>query len=138
MAEGNRLRDFQVQEFFRSLENILLSSYDGTQASFDSAEFRTRRLDELERTLSVLLRRIFQAYPGEYQLLADLTTLLNIVKERKDYFQSISFRNVLEEQNPNNQTFMIGLAVTPGVGRPRYRITQDVTSSSCWSWVSLG
>ena len=104
----NRLRDFQVQELFRSLENILLSSYDDNQASFNSAEFRTRRLDELERTLSVLLWRISQAYPGEHQLLADLTTLLNIVQERRDYFQSLSFQNVLEEENPNAQPFMIG------------------------------
>ena len=119
---ANRLRDFQVQEFFRSLENVLLSSYDDNQASFNSAEFRTRRLDELERTLSVLLRIISQAYPGEHQLLADLTTLLNIVQERRDYFQSLSFRNVLEEENPNAQPlFMIGY-VRSGEGRPRYNI----------------
>ena len=142
---ANRLRDFQVQEFFRSLENVLLSSYDDNQASFNSAEFRTRRLDELERTLSVLLRIISQAYPGEHQLLADLTTLLNIVQERRDYFQSLSFRNVLEEENPNAQPlFMIGY-VRSGEGRPRYitgyvttYITGYVTSSPCWSWVSLG
>ena len=122
---ANRLRDFQVQEFFHLLENVLLSSYDDNQASFDSAEFRTRGLDELERTLSVLLRRISQAYPGEHQLLADLTTLLNIVHERRDYFQSLSFPNVLEEENPNAQPFMIGY-VRSGEGRPRYNISQDM------------
>ena len=125
MADRNRLRNFQVQEFFRSLENILLLPFDYTQASFDSAEFRTRRLDELERTLSVLLQRISQAYPEEHELLVDLTTLLNIVQEQRQHFQSLSFRNVLEQENPNAQTFMIGLARS-GVGRPRYVITQDI------------
>ncbi len=124
MVDRNRLRDFQIQEFFRSLENILVSSYDDTQASFDSAEFRTRRLDELERTLTVLLWRISEAYAGEHQLLADLTALLFMVQERREHCQSLSFQNVLEEENPNPLTF-IGL-VRSGVGRPRYDISEDI------------
>ena len=79
----------------------------------------------MERTLSVFLQRISQAYPEEHELLADLTTRLNIVQEQRQQFQSLSFRNVLEQENPNGRTFMIGLARS-GVGRPRYIIAQDI------------
>lgn len=124
-AMANRtLRDFQVGEFFRSLQNILTSSLENT--SFDSAEYLSRRLDELERTLSVLLRRNREAYPTENQLLTDLNTLLENVCERRQHYQELSFRRMLDEDEQNTSSLSVGIIRSGVVGRPRFDISENI------------
>ena len=55
MAVRNQLSDYELAEFFQSLQDLLVLSFD-SDLSFDSAEFTSGHLGGFERTLSVLHR----------------------------------------------------------------------------------
>ena len=57
MSVRNQLTHYELEEFFRSLQDLLVLSLNPS-LSFDSAEFLSRRLDGFERTLSVLSSRL--------------------------------------------------------------------------------
>ena len=141
MANRNQLRYFQVEEFFRSLQNILILSFENTQgASFDSAKFQTRRLDVFERTLNVLLQRIREAYPAENQLLSDLALLLQMISEWRQHFQSLSFRTMFLEDEHNTRPLTVAL-VRSAVGRPRLDISENILQAlhvgAGFSWAHI-
>ena len=76
MSERNQLTNYELGEFFRSLQDLLVLSLDPS-LSFDFAEFLSRRLDGFERTLSVLSSRLRVSYSWyEVLLLSDLDTLI--------------------------------------------------------------
>ena len=54
----NELSDFEIEEFFGSLQELLVSFINNEYLSFDSAQFISRRFDGYERTLNVLTLRI--------------------------------------------------------------------------------
>ena len=54
LSVENQLSDYELGEFFRSLQDLLALSLDAN-LSFDSAEFLSRRLDSFERSLSVFV-----------------------------------------------------------------------------------
>ena len=57
----------------------------------------SRRLNGVERTLSVLSARIHRSYPSEGQRLADLDVLLRLISQQKQYFETLSFLAFYEE-----------------------------------------
>ena len=57
----------------------------------------SRRLNGVERTLSVLLARIHRSYPSEGQRLADLDVLLRLISQQKQYCETLSFLAFYEE-----------------------------------------
>ena len=83
MLVRNQLIHYELEEFFRSLQDLLVLSLNPS-LSFDFAEFLSRRLDGFERTLSVLSSRLRVSYwTSEVQLLSDLDTPLFIVSQQK-------------------------------------------------------
>ena len=62
-----------IEEFFRSLQTLLSSSFNNN-ISYDSAEYLSRRLDVYERNINILLTRLSESYPLEQQLLSDMRT----------------------------------------------------------------
>ena len=78
MSVRNQLTQYELEKFFRSLQDLLVISLNPS-LSFDSAEFLSRRLDGFERTLSVLSSRLRVSCWSEVQLLSDLDTLLFII-----------------------------------------------------------
>ena len=46
----SQINDFEIEEFFRSLTTLLISSFNDN-VSFDLAEYISRRLDLYERNL---------------------------------------------------------------------------------------
>ena len=69
----SQLNDFEIEEFFRSLQTLLSSSFNNN-ISYDSAEYLSRRLDVYERNINILLTRLSESYPLEQQLLSDMRT----------------------------------------------------------------
>ena len=53
----SQISEFEIEDFFRSLEALLSSSLHDN-ISFDTAEFLHRRLDGYKRNISVLLARL--------------------------------------------------------------------------------
>ena len=59
----------------------------------------SRRLNGLERTLSVLSARIHRSYPSEGQRLSDLDVLLRLISQQKQYCETLSFLAFYEEDS---------------------------------------
>ena len=122
-AIRSQLNDFQIEEFFNGLLTALQASLN-EHLSFDSAEFLARRLDGYERNLNVLLSRLQQAYPGQEQLLENLSSLSRIILQRREFCETLSFRNFfLDDQLAADSAVMVR---RPGMGRPRVEITQPL------------
>ena len=98
MSERNQLTNYELGEFFRSLQDLLvLSLYPSL--SFDFAEFLSRRLDGFERTLSVLSSRLRVSYSWyEVLLLSDLDTLLFIVSQQRQHCEDLSYFSLHAEE----------------------------------------
>ena len=96
MSVRNQLSDYELREFFRSLQGLLALSLDAN-LSFDSAEFLSRRLDGFERPLSVLSSRVHVSHPFERQLLSDLDILLHIVSQQRQYYVNLSYFAVVSD-----------------------------------------
>ena len=93
MSVRNQLTRYKLEEFFRSLQDLLVLSLNPS-LSFDSAEFLSRRrLDgRFERTLSFLSSRLRVSYWSEVQLLnSDLDTLLFIVSQQKQHCEDLPY-----------------------------------------------
>ena len=108
MSVRNQLSDYELREFFRSLQDLLALSLDAN-LSFDSAEFLSRRFDGFERALSVLSWRVHVSHPSERQLLSDLDILLHTVSQQRQYCVNLSYFAVvfdfeLSEINDENRT----------------------------------
>ena len=125
MAVRNQRSDYELGEFFRSLQDLLVLSLED-DISFDSAEFLSRRLDGFERTLSVLSSRIHASYPSEGQLLSDLDVLLRLVSQQRQYCETLSFLALYEEEEQSPTSGVGVRVVRSGVGRPRLDISEDL------------
>ena len=91
MSVRNQLTHYELEEFFRSLQDLLVLSLNPS-LSFDSAEFLSRCLDGcFERTLSVLSSRLRVSYWSEVQLLSDLDTLLFIVSQQGQHCEDLPY-----------------------------------------------
>ena len=92
MSVRNQLTHYELEEFFRSLQDLLVLSLNPS-LSFDSAEFLSWRLDGFKRTLSILSSRlpVHVSYWSEVQLLSDLDTLLFIVSHQRQHCEDLSY-----------------------------------------------
>ena len=109
----------------------LLESAEGQRktASYDSAEFFSRRLRENERTLVTLTLRIEEAFPNEVGEISDLNELVFIMNELSRDFERIvedSERSMFTA--PSSQNDCLSAVARNGlVGRPRLQITYQIT-----------
>ena len=96
MSFRNQLSDYELREFFRSLQDLLALSLDAN-LSINSVEFLSRRLDGFERALSVLSSRVHVSHPSERQLLSDLDILLHTVSQQRQYCVNLSYFAVVSD-----------------------------------------
>ena len=82
MSVRNKLTHYELGEFFRSLQDVLVLSLNAS-LSFDSAEFLSRHLDGFERTLSVLSSRLRVLDWSEVQLLSDYFLSFTVSQQRQ-------------------------------------------------------
>ena len=103
---------------------------NATATQFDSLDFFVRRLEEYERTLSVLTTRIEESYAQEINLIGYLHQLLCILSELQCHFQGFA-----EESDRDIDWFeesatqpIVTVTRNGEVGRPRYVSTCDKSS----------
>ena len=127
MLVRNQLTHYELEEFFRSLQDLLVLSLNPS-LSFDSAEFLSRRLNGLERTLSVLSSRLRVCYWSEVQLPSDLDTLLFIVSQQRQHCEDLSYFTLHTEEEEQLSTARVGVVRSgvPWPGRPRIDISEDL------------
>ena len=117
MSVRNQLIHYELKEFFRSLQDLLVLSLNPS-LSFDSAEFLSRRLDGFERTLSVLSSTLRVSYWSEVQQLSDLDTRLFIVSQQRQHCEDLPYFALHAEEEEQLSTAR-GSVVRSGVpGRP--------------------
>ena len=107
MSVRNQLTNYELEEFFRYLQDLLVLSLN-PRLSFDSAEFLSRRLDGFEKTLSVLSPRLRVSYWSEVQLLSALDTLLFIVCQQRQHFEDLSYFALHAEEEEQLSTAGVG------------------------------
>ena len=121
----SQLSQFEIEEFFRSLQTLLSSSFN-SNISYDSAEYLSRRLDVYERNINILLARLIESYPLE-KLLSDMHTFQAIIRRQRERCEALSFRSFLEEDHGGVVQTSVGARVTiSGVGGPRLDVSQQV------------
>ena len=128
MSVRNQLTHYELEEFFRSLQDLLVLSHNPS-LSFDSAEFLSRRLDGFERTLTVLSSsRLRVSYLSEVQLLSDLDTFLFIVSQKRQHCKDLSYFTLHAEEEEQLSTARVGVVRSgvPWPGRPRLDISDDL------------
>ena len=127
MSVRNQLTHYELEEFFCSLQDLLVLSLNPS-LSFDSAEFLSRRLDSFERTLTVLSSRLRVSYWSEVQLLSDLDTLLFIVSQQRQHCEDLSYFTLHAEEEEQLSTARVGVVRSgvPWPGRPRLNISEDL------------
>ena len=137
MSVRNQLTHFELEEFFRSLQDLLVLSLN-PGLPFDSAEFLSRRLDGFERTLSVLSSRV--SYRSEVQLLSNLHTLLFIVSQQRQHCEDLSYFPLHAEEEEQLSTVRVGVLRSGVPGRPRLDISEDLLevlhSGAGFRWVA--
>ena len=122
-AVRSQFNEFEIEEFFRSLQVLLVSSLN-VDVSFDTAEFLSRRLDGYERNLSVLFSRLRESFPTE-ELLVDFANLIQTVRQQRVRCETLSFRSFLLEDQDTLQQASVSVCRT-GVGRPRLEVSQEL------------
>ena len=127
MSVRNQLTHYELEEFFRSLQDLLVLS-PNPSLPFDFAEFLSRRLDGFgfERTLGVLSSRLRVSYWSEVQLLSALDTLLFIVSQQRQHREDLSYFALHAEEEEQLSTVRVRLVRSGVPGRPRLDISEDL------------
>ena len=88
--QGVRIWLPNIERFFTPLGR-LLESTEGQRnaASYDSAEFFSRRFRENERAFVTLTLRIEEAFPNEVKVISDLNELIFLMNELSRDFDRI-------------------------------------------------
>ena len=124
--QGARIWLPNVEEFFVSLGNLITSAQRQRQtASYDSADFFVRRLQENERTLAILTLRIEESFPNEVELINDLNELHSIVNElTRDFVRTVEEYERDTPPSPlcNERLVHVGVTRSGLVGRPRLQV----------------
>ena len=110
MSVRNQLTHYELGEFFRSLQDLLLLSLNAI-LSFDSAEFLSRCLDGFERTLSALSSTLHVSYWSEVQLLSDPDTFLFSVSQQRQHCEDLSYFALHAEEEEQLSTARVGVVV---------------------------
>ena len=109
MSVRNQFTHNELEEFFRSLQDLLVLSLNPSLL-FDFVEFLSRRLDGFERTLSVLSSKLRVSYSWfEVQLLSDLYTLLFIVSQQRQHCEDFSYFALHVEEEEQLSTTRVGV-----------------------------
>ena len=136
----SQISEFEIEEFFRSLEALLSNSLHNN-ISFDTAAFLYHRLDGYEKNISVLLVRLREE--AEEQLLEDSGNLLEIVRHQRERYETPSFHSFLaEDQETNGQVLTSVMVNRNAVGRPTLDVSQQLLEvlhfqvGFCWSQIA--
>ena len=126
--QGVRIWLPNIEGFFTPLGR-LLESAEGQRntASYDSAEFFSRRFRENERALVTLTLRIEEAFPNEVEVISDLNELVFLMNELSRDFDRIfedSERSTFTAPSSLNDCLST-VARNGLVGRPRLQILQQ-------------
>ena len=119
-----------TETFFLELSTMIARAQqqrDATATQFDSSEIFVRRLEEYERTLSVLTTRIEESHAREITLIGYLHHLLDILSELRSYFEGIA-----EESERDIDSFgesasqpIVTITRNGEVGRPRLALARE-------------
>ena len=139
MSVRNQLTHYELEEFFRSLQDLLVL-WLNPNLSFDFAEFFSRRLDGFERTLNVLSSTLRVSYSWfEVQLLSDLDTLLFIVSQQRQHSEDLSPLTLHAEEEEQLSTARVGVVRSGVPGRPKFDLSEDLLevlrngAGFCWA-----
>ena len=146
--QGARIWLPNVEGFFVSLGNLITNAQRQRQtASYDSADFFVRRLQENERTLAILTLRIEESFPNEFELISDLNELHSIVNElTRDFVRTVE---ACERETPpsppppsNEPLVHVGVTRSGSVGRPRLQVLQEhlqtLHNDAGFRWADIG
>ena len=119
-----------TERFFMELGTMITRAQqqrNATATQFDSSEFFVRRLEEYERTLSVLTTRIEESFAQEITLIGYLHQLLGILNELRRHFEAIA-----EESEGDIDSFeesatqpIVTITRNGEVGRPRLALARE-------------
>ncbi|XP_073229075.1 uncharacterized protein [Porites lutea] len=143
--QGARIWLPNIEGFFTSLGR-LLESAEGQRntASYDSAEFFSRRLRENERTLVTLALRIEEAFPNEVEVISDLNELVFIMNElSRDFDRIVEDSERSTFSAPASLDDRLSAVARNGlVGRPRLQILleqlQTLHDDASFRWADIG
>ena len=123
----------------------LLESAEGQRntASYDSAEFFSRRLRENERTLVTLTLRIEEAFPNKFEVISHLNELVFIVNDVSDFDRIVEDSERSTFTAPSSLNDRLSTVERNGlVGRPRLQIVQEqlqtLHSDAGFRWADIG
>ena len=108
-----------------------------------TAEFFRRRLQENERMLGILTRRIMESFPNEVVLISDLNEIVSIINNLTRDFERI-VEDFERNTPPLPQCNQRLLAVTRSglVGRPRLQVLQEqletLHNAAGFRWADVG
>ena len=145
IMQGARIWLPNIEGFFTSLGR-LLESAEGQRntASYDSAEFFSRRLRENERTLVTLALRIEEAFPNEVEVISDLNELVFIMNElSRDFDRIVEDSERSTFSAPASLDDCLSAVARNGlVGRPRLQILQEqlqtLHNDASFRWADIG
>ena len=81
--------------------------------SYDSVDFLVRRLQENERTLTILTLRIEESFPNEFELISDLSELHSIVNElTRDFVRTVEECERKTPPSPRSSEPLVHVGVT--------------------------
>ena len=145
IMQGARIWLPNIEGFFTSLGR-LLESAEGQRntASYDSAEFFSRRLRENERTLVTLALRIEEAFPNEVEVISDLNELVFIMNElSRDFDRIVEDSERSTFSAPASLDDRLSAVARNGlVGRPRLQMLQEqlqtLHDDASFRWADIG
>ena len=87
-SHGARIWLPNTEEFFSELVQFVANAEQNLMAC-DSPDFYSRRLEEYQRTINVLTRRITESFPMERDLVNNLEILLNFLNNLRRQFEAL-------------------------------------------------
>ena len=113
-----------VDSFFDSLVRVIRGARTHLSTDqVDSAEFWCRRLDEYERTLSLLLARVEESRPDLATFVRDLEILLDTMGNLREALDARSLRGDFQIDRQDTPPSLSSVDRT-GMGRPRLIISR--------------
>ena len=114
--------------------------------SYDSVDFLVRRLQENERTLTILTLRIEESFPNEFELISHLSELHSIVNElTRDFVRTMEECERKTPPSPPSNEPLVHVDVTLRsglVGRPRLQVLQEqlqtLHNDAGFRWANIG
>ena len=117
-----------TEDFFSELVHFVANAEQNLTAC-DSPDFYSRRLEEYQRTINVLTRRITESFPMERDLVNNLEILLNFLNNLRRQFEAIveSYDRACDQdllQESYSQT-ICAPEYRGRVGRPSMHVTPE-------------